>query len=859
LRFKKSVSFLLIFSLIFAIFTLNITFNTAAVTKKAVLIYGNGVNIRNAPSLSSQVITAVSFAIFDVTDIQGEWIEIDYNGQTAYVKDIAEWISVKEYNPEGLEAEFENQIKDFPDSYKKDLRLLHLFYPNWKFVPDKISNYSFYDLVKLETQDVSRYKQVQLGTSLHPISWRSMGIGCYNWENNSWYGNNGDWTGASREITAYYMDPRNFLNPYSIYTYLQQSYNASTQTEQGLAQVIKGTFLENGYVDENDKDYDGSYVKVIMAAAKDSGVSPYIIASKIIQEQGVNGLSSLISGTYTGYEGYYNFFNINASGSTTTDVIVNGLNHAKTNGWNTRSAAIIGGAKFLAGDYISRGQGTYFYQNYDLHGAPNFHQYAQNVADSHQKGSILSDTYARELNSFLEFYIPVYSGMPDTAVVRPEKSEKKNNYYIKSLNLTSGSLTPYFDMYTYNYILNVSEDTALIIDLPENAELLGDKRHNFKTGENKLTLSVKAETGYTNDYNITVNASKDCVLKINTGQCANSEHIFGEWEIINNATCTEYGTRLRVCGICGYEESEQINILGHDYNISVKEPNCKEQGYTDYSCKNCDYSYKTDFKEPSGHKLLDWQYIDGASEYIGGIRECKCEYCDYSVSEEIIPEALLHEEIGTNVVISKYNGIQTKLIIPSRINGIDVKEISDFAFQGRKTLTEIILPVTLNKIGLYAFDSCNKVTKLNIPDSVEYIDSGAFSECTRLNSIVIGKGIKKIGAYAFEYCEALTDVTILGFPTEIGEFAFDKADNVVVCADSIYVRKYCDGNGVKFKSMYAVGDANADNKVDVIDLIRLKHQISDNQAFIDRADVDRDYNVSAIDIIALKKSILQSK
>jgi len=514
LRFKKSVSFLLIFSLIFAIFTLNITFNTAAVTKKAVLIYGNGVNIRNAPSLSSQVITAVSFAIFDVTDIQGEWIEIDYNGQTAYVKDIAEWISVKEYNPEGLEAEFENQIKDFPDSYKKDLRLLHLFYPNWKFVPDKISNYSFYDLVKLETQDVSRYKQVQLGTSLHPISWRSMGIGCYNWENNSWYGNNGDWTGASREITAYYMDPRNFLNPYSIYTYLQQSYNASTQTEQGLAQVIKGTFLENGYVDENDKDYDGSYVKVIMAAAKDSGVSPYIIASKIIQEQGVNGLSSLISGTYTGYEGYYNFFNINASGSTTTDVIVNGLNHAKTNGWNTRSAAIIGGAKFLAGDYISGGQGTYFYQNYDLHRAPNFHQYAQNVADAHQKGSKLSETYARELNSMLEFYIPVYSGMPEKAVARPEMSNKRNNYYIMNMAPVNNSLTPSFSMYSYNYGLEVNKDTILEIVLPNGASLVNEKVVTLNQGVNDITLIVKAETGYTNEYYLSVKASKPATLTL---------------------------------------------------------------------------------------------------------------------------------------------------------------------------------------------------------------------------------------------------------------------------------------------------------------------------------------------------------
>ena len=51
-----------------------------------------------------------------------------------------------------------------------------------------------------------------------------------------------------------------------------------------------------------------SYVDIIMNAASESGVNPYILASMILQEQGSQGTGRSISGTVSGYQGYYNFF-----------------------------------------------------------------------------------------------------------------------------------------------------------------------------------------------------------------------------------------------------------------------------------------------------------------------------------------------------------------------------------------------------------------------------------------------------------------------------------------------------------------------------------------------------------------------
>ena len=55
-----------------------------------------------------------------------------------------------------------------------------------------------------------------------------------------------------------------------------------------------------------------SYADAIMSAAQSSGVSPYVIAAMIIQEQGRNGTGNSISGNYAGYTGYYNYFNVGA-------------------------------------------------------------------------------------------------------------------------------------------------------------------------------------------------------------------------------------------------------------------------------------------------------------------------------------------------------------------------------------------------------------------------------------------------------------------------------------------------------------------------------------------------------------------
>lgn len=400
------------------------------------------------------------------------------------------------------DGNFEEQISSFPESYKNSLRTLHSIYPNWKF---------YADYIDMTLDKAAELETVRKVTDDKNVSWRTMDKGSYDWGSGTWVSvEDGRWHYASREVIKYYMDPRNFLNEQYIYTYMKQNYDPTSQNEEGVRKMVSGTFLENNYYDPNDTEYGGSYVAVIMEAARRSGINPYILAATIIQEQGSGGTSGIIAGPY------YNFFNISANGDTQEAVVTNGINYAKGRGWDTRSKSIIEGATFSGNNYVSAGQNTYFYINYNVKDINNlWHQYATAVHNASSSARQLAKTYKDLKSAELDFLIPVYKDMSDTASQLPERNGNLNNYYFESIN--ADGLTPSFDRFIYNdYSLRVSGDSTVYVKLPESAEYAGDSSYTLNSGSNRIALRVKSQSGYYNEYYIDVLADSPCRLTVST-------------------------------------------------------------------------------------------------------------------------------------------------------------------------------------------------------------------------------------------------------------------------------------------------------------------------------------------------------
>lgn len=248
---------------------------------------------------------------------------------------------------------------------------------------------------------------------------------------------NGTWYCASPTTVSYYMDIRNWLSESYIFAFETLSYDSSTQTIDGVKKILSGTFMDKDTVNYYDTEgniqtINKSYAQIIMEAAAEAKVSPYHLASRVKQEQGSGG-SSLISGKYTytdgngntitDLRGYYNYFNIGASGGNSATIIRNGLNKAKSKGWTTPELAIKGGATFLAAEYIGNYQDCLYLEKYQVDSAGGLysHQYMQNVSAPFSEGYTTYKAYRDMgmLDYSFNFIIPVYENMPTTVSPMP--------------------------------------------------------------------------------------------------------------------------------------------------------------------------------------------------------------------------------------------------------------------------------------------------------------------------------------------------------------------------------------------------------------------------------------------------------
>lgn len=400
---------------------------TVSAEEKSANIIGTGVAIRTEPNTkTSSVLARISNVTVTVlSTVEGEqaesggtktWYKIKYSSYEGYV--YGAYISFPPSSDDYVyDEDFEKNIENFPESYRDALRALHSKYPNWQFVAHNIDMdlNAAIDLQYSPSDTSKRKKMVEL--TYGGNEWRD--IRSYDSEKQVWIETYGGWTYASRAAIAYFVDPRNYLTESNIFAFLEQSYNKELQTKDGLRTVVANTFLANGY--DNDAD---AYLDDLILAAEKSGVSPYVLAAAIILEVGVNG-STVTSGNWDAYEGAYkdcyNFYNWNATGD---DVIKNALQFAKDKGWNTREAAIIGGAELYADGYVNAGQDTYYYKNYNYVNSQSVnHQYAESVYGSLGDANRISVAFIDNTSGTAVFKIPVFKNMGDTASPKPTVAE----------------------------------------------------------------------------------------------------------------------------------------------------------------------------------------------------------------------------------------------------------------------------------------------------------------------------------------------------------------------------------------------------------------------------------------------------
>ncbi len=295
-------------------------------------------------------------------------------------------------------------VEQFPASYQTSLYRLKEAHPNWVFVRMD-TGLDWSTVILNENKDAKN-----LVSASRPDSWKN------GQATQGWYH-------ATEAVLKYYMDPRNFLSDPYIFQFEQLTYNPSYHTSDAVQGILNGSFMASAIPGDSR-----TYAQAFEQIGKELGVSPFHLSSRVLQEQGKKGTSALISGIYSGFEGYYNYFNVGASGKTNQLVIQNGLQKAKDYGWDARYKSLYGGAEIIGNKYILQGQDTLYLQKFNVSNGcyPNYtHQYMQNVEAPYSESQSIRKAYnnAGVLDQMFVFRIPVYRNMPVAACSKPNTTD----------------------------------------------------------------------------------------------------------------------------------------------------------------------------------------------------------------------------------------------------------------------------------------------------------------------------------------------------------------------------------------------------------------------------------------------------
>ena len=448
---------------------------------------------------------------------------------------------------DAMKTEFTNA--GFPESYFSKLAILRQAHPNWQFRAIKTEldfNESVRSLniaAKSLVQKSSSNNYAYMATDSTSFDYKGDRFIPYDAKSSS-----NAWYNANYDTIAYYLDPRNFLSDMYIFQFEGLSYDNS----------ISDTVLTNTINEVFKNDYLNKFTNNFISAGKESKVSPVYLASLAKQEVGgSSSANSAISGKVAGYENHFNFYNIGATSD--NNPVLNGLTFAKGSDesvlrpWNTEYRAIVGGAKWIAREYIGVGQDTSYFKKYNVvyhylknnnkvsNPYANFtHHYMTNImAPSSEARTTYKSYYATGiLDSVFTFYIPVYNNMP-TATTLPTKTGWPNNYLSK-LTINGNNVAD-FDgsVTTYNYYLDANTTKVTIGGSSVSSKATISGFGTFDVNENTTKIvKVTAENKDIKEYKINIiltgektEESKDVVSTLNNAGIKNGDKYLSGFDV----------------------------------------------------------------------------------------------------------------------------------------------------------------------------------------------------------------------------------------------------------------------------------------------------------------------------------------
>jgi len=226
------------------------------------------------------------------------------------------------------------------------------------------------------------------------------------------------------------------------------------------------------------------------------------------------------------------------------------------------------------------------------------------------------------------------------------------------------------------------------------------------------------------------------------------------------------------------ETGKTDNIVAVTLTLDVTDPNASVAADATYGYSIVLNNEQPTAEEPEGetiYTVAEWAAMsDGKA-------------LDFTISGSEASVKAVYEVFKADgiTVFTPYTEWSTSgdIVIPSKVKDAEgnvyaVTSIENNAFYSDNnggnnefaSITSIVIPDSVKKIGSNAFYGCKSLTTISIPDNVTSIGMSAFYNCSDLTNVVIGKGITEIYHMAFEGCSNLASVRIeaINAPTMYG-------------------------------------------------------------------------------------------
>lgn len=342
--------------------------------------------------------------------------------------------------------------------------------------------------------------------------------------------------------------------------------------------------------------------------------------------------------------------------------------------------------------------------------------------------------------------------------------------------------------------------------------------------------------------------NENCTEKTDVTVIPASGHDYGDWQIVENSTCTKNGLREKSCA-CGDIITESIDVSEHNYAEEWtidKEATCTEDGSKSHHCLICDNKEDVMVIPATGHDYI----LENVIYIHPHTKTYKCSYCDGTKAETPYIQDCIECNFTITAIDSSsyklvsYIGSGKDVVVFDSYNERAITSIANSCFKGNSTIASVKIADGVTSIGSLAFMNCIALNKVTIPASVISIGSQAFYGFTGTiycekdsyaHKYAVENNIDYIlvsileTEYTqidydnfliftnFETCMDICEVLEVTKTTEAIATASHISGNVEFYGTGTFVTVFDSGEYIGDFTMIVNGDTNGDSVVDALD------------------------------------------